>query len=56
MEYGITPLYAAQNGHLNVVNLLLERKDIKVNKETTSGFIPLIVASSNGHLGGLKHF
>ena len=45
------PLYiAAQNGHIDVVNALLAKKDIDINKATFDGVTPLYIAAENGHI------
>ena len=47
---GNTPLFiAAQEGHLEVVQRLLEKKGIKVNEAHNSGTTPLYIAALNGH-------
>ena len=54
-RYGQTPiLLAAQEGHAEVVKLLLRRKDIKCDKPANSGRTPLCCAAENGHKGVVK--
>jgi ankyrin repeat protein len=48
---GSTPLFmAAQNGHLKIVQTLLTKEDIDVNKPKKDGCTPLFIAAQNGHL------
>ncbi len=41
---------ASQNGHVDVVGLLLARQDVEVNKTAQDVATALIVASQNGHV------
>ena len=48
-KYGVTPLLmASQNGHAEVVKLLLAAK-ADVNAAMTNGVTPLFIASEKGH-------
>jgi ankyrin repeat protein len=50
-EAGCTALIlASQQGHVEVVRLLLARKGVEVNKATARGSSALILASQNGHI------
>ena len=50
-ENGSTPLYiACQNGHLDVVRMLLSTEGIDPNRAKKDGRTPLYVACENGHL------
>jgi ankyrin repeat protein len=50
-ESGYTALFlASQNGHVEVVRLLLARKGVKVNKTAQNGATALMVASLKGHV------
>jgi len=49
-RYGRTPLYmASQNGHSEVVSMLLAKEGVDVNQADNGGFTPLYIASENGH-------
>ena len=49
VKHGATPLVsAAQNGHKDVVRLLLRRRDVDANLSTRGGITPLLVAILNG--------
>ena len=49
--YGCTALICASSkGHLDVVNRLLNCKEIKVNAQTKNGMTALMIASHHGHL------
>jgi len=51
-KYGQTPmLLAAEEGNWGVLQLLLERKDIKAGKSDNRGRIPLHCAALHGHEG-----
>ncbi len=47
-------LCSSQNGHVEVVRLLLARQDVKVNKITQNGTTALIIALENGHVEVLR--
>ncbi|MBM5781844.1 MAG: ankyrin repeat domain-containing protein, partial [Pelagibacterales bacterium] len=47
-------MFAAQNGHLEVIKELLEDKDIDVNKANVNGHTALMFAAQNGHLEVIK--
>jgi ankyrin repeat protein len=48
---GASPLYiACQDGHLDIVEKLLDNVKTDVNKCTNSGASPLNIACQNGHL------
>jgi ankyrin repeat protein len=50
-DSGATPLYfAAQEGHINIVRLLLSQNEIDVNAATDSGATPLFISSQEGHV------
>ena len=50
VDNGATPLFTACfNGRLDVVRLLLARKDIHCNHPTKNGATPLLIASQEGH-------
>ena len=50
IDNGATPLFTACfNGRLDVVRLLLARKDIHCNHPTKNGATPLLIASQEGH-------
>jgi len=50
-----TPLlWAAHNGHEGVVKILLERRDVTLDRPGKSGQTPLWRAASNGHEGVVK--
>ncbi|RPA96249.1 ankyrin, partial [Choiromyces venosus 120613-1] len=52
---GQTPLlWAAMNGHPEVVKILLDRKDVDLNTADTRGQTPLLWAARNEHLGMVK--
>ena len=53
---GFTPLsYAAQNGHINVVEYLITKNaSTENNKKGSFGVTPLMLASFNGHLDIVK--
>ena len=55
-EYGRTPLsWAARNGHLGIVKMLLGRKDVNLNQAVTLyGQTPLSWAAKKGHEGIVK--
>lgn len=54
-ERGVTALYAAsQNGHVDVMQLLLARQDISVNQADERGTSPLHVAAEEGHAACVK--
>ena len=47
---GITPLYVAcEKGHLDVVQVLLTKKEIQINQATNDGRTPINIASDFGH-------
>jgi ankyrin repeat protein len=47
---GQTPLYVTcDNGHVDVVRLLLARKEIDINKEADGGWTPLQIAQARKH-------
>ena len=47
---GATPLsIASEKGHKDIVELLLNMKNIDVNKATNKGSNTIIIASENGH-------
>ncbi|KAF8417386.1 hypothetical protein EV426DRAFT_376156 [Tirmania nivea] len=49
-DNGRTPLsYAAENGHKDVVRLLVEREDVDADSKNKSGRTPLSYAAENGH-------
>jgi ankyrin repeat protein len=51
---GSTPLHlAAQNGHLDVVEFLVEQQ-AEVNAKETDGWTPLYLAAHNGHFDVVK--
>jgi ankyrin repeat protein len=51
MDDGASPLYiACHNGHLDIVEKLLDNVNTDVNKCTDSGVSPLYIACQNGHL------
>ena len=55
MATGYTPLaWAAGRGHREVVEILLERNDIKPDKPNNQGLTPLWCAAGNGHDGVVK--
>jgi len=45
---GAALMLAARQGHLNIVNMLLA-KGVKVSLAVEGGYIPLCVATRNGH-------
>lgn len=48
--YGYTPLiWASENGHLEMVQVLLGGEGIDIDKTTASGWTALMRASKNGH-------
>ena len=52
---GATALYiASQNGHPEVVTLLLAKEGVDVNQARIFGVTPLMKASGNGHLETVK--
>ena len=47
----MTPLYVAcENGHLDVVRMLLSTEGIDPNRATKDGGTPLYIACEKGHL------
>jgi hypothetical protein len=49
--FGVTALmFASQQGHVEVVRLLLAHPDVEVNKGPADGATALIVASQRGHV------
>ena len=49
-KYGMTPLYiASQEGHAEVVSMLLAKQGIDVNQAEDHGATPLLIASEEGH-------
>lgn len=60
LMYGADPnpgsplVVAAQNGHARIVKLLLESKDIEVDKPHPSGYTALYLAAQNGHSNTIK--
>jgi ankyrin repeat protein len=52
---GATPLWiACKDGHVDVVKLLLARKEIKVNQANEDGATPLYYACWMGHVGVVR--
>ena len=52
---GATALHvASQNGHVEIIKLLVGAEGIKVNKLSIEGFTPLHVASQNNHIEIVK--
>jgi len=52
---GYTPLiWAARNGHEEMVKILLGRKEVNSNKPDNQGQTPLSHAASGGHYGVVK--
>ena len=50
MNDGATPLYiASQNGHAEVVSMLLAKQGVDVNQAKDNGTTPLLIASYSGH-------
>lgn len=43
-------IFAAENGHENIVNLLLKYPSVDINAKTKSGCTAMVLASLNGHL------
>ena len=49
---GCTPLYTAtENGHMEIVQLLLAHKNMDINASMSDGQSPLHVAAETGHVG-----
>ena len=52
---GRTPLFrAAENGHEEVVRVLLERNDVNIDAVDRYGQTPLCVAAQRGHKGVVR--
>ncbi|KAH8797090.1 hypothetical protein DL96DRAFT_1642902 [Flagelloscypha sp. PMI_526] len=47
-------MYAATNGHLAIVRLLLERNDVQADSRDEDGTSPLSYATENGHIDIVK--
>ncbi|MCP4747143.1 MAG: ankyrin repeat domain-containing protein, partial [Desulfobacteraceae bacterium] len=47
-------LWAAEKGHVDVVNALLSHPDMDVNQRNDWGRTPLLVAAENGHIEAVK--
>ena len=43
-------MFASSRGHLNIINRLLDFKDVFINIQKDDGYTALILASHNGHL------
>jgi ankyrin repeat protein len=49
-KYGMTPLYiASQEGHAEVVSMLLAKQGVNVNQAMNNGVTPIYIASQEGH-------
>ena len=55
LKNGATPLFiACENGHLDIVRVLLESNAIQINQPKKNGATPLFIACENGHLDVVK--
>ena len=43
-------MWAAENGHLDIVDSLLKKKGIDVNLQNVNGYTALMLATQRGHL------
>lgn len=51
IKYDVTPLYiVCQNGHINIVRVLIQYNDIDIYTASIKGLTPLSIAEKCGHI------